>query len=68
MNKSRILQNLVPFVVIENNTAPYFYFGGGCLRDILHGKKPNDYDIFTTSLEDENKLIDILEDLFSRII
>jgi len=64
VNKNRILQNLVPFVeLLKNNDAPYFYFGGGCLRDILHGKKPNDYDIFTTSLEDANKLIDILEDL-----
>ncbi len=53
MNKNRILQNLVPFVeLLKHNNAPYFYFGGGCLRDILHGKKPNDYDIFTTSLED----------------
>ena len=64
MNKNRILQNLVPFVeLLKHNNAPYFYFGSGCLRDILHGKKPNDYDIFTTSLEDANKLIDILEDL-----
>ena len=35
MNKSRILQNLVPFVeLLRNNNAPYFYFGGGSLRDI----------------------------------
>ena len=64
MNKNRILQNLAPFVeLLKTKDAPYFYFGGGCLRDILHGKKPNDYDIFTTSLEDANKLINVLEDL-----
>ena len=64
VNKSRILQNLVPFVeLLKQNGAPYFYFAGGCLRDILLGKKPNDYDMFTTSSEDAEKLIDVLKSL-----
>ncbi len=64
MNKNRIQQNLLPFIeLLKQYDAPYFYFSGGCLRDILLGKKPNDYDIFTTSLEDAHKLIVILKDL-----
>ena len=53
MDKNRIQQNLLPFIeLLKQNGAPYFYFAGGCLRDILLGKKPNDYDMFTTSSED----------------
>ena len=64
MNKNRIQQNLLPFIeLLKKNDAPYFYFSGGCLRDILLGKKPNDYDMFTTSLEDVDKLVDILKTL-----
>ena len=64
LNKNRIQQNLLPFIeLLKQNDAPYFYFSGGCLRDILLGKKPNDYDMFTTSLEDVDKLVDILKTL-----
>ena len=46
MDKNRIQQNLLPFIeLLKQNGAPYFYFAGGCLRDILLGKKPNDYDL-----------------------
>ena len=64
MNKNRIQQNLLPFIeLLKQNGAPYFYFAGGCLRDILLGKKPNDYDMFTTSSEDAEKLIEVLKSL-----
>tara|TARA_R100000742_G_C4233030_1_gene54220 strand:+ start:77 stop:667 length:591 start_codon:yes stop_codon:yes gene_type:complete len=64
LNKSRILQTLEPFIeLLKQYDAPYFYFAGGCLRNTLLGKAPNDYDIFTTSLEDAHKLIVILKDL-----
>lgn len=61
MHKKRITQHLLPFIELLNSKdSPYFYFAGGCLRDILLGRRINDYDIFTTSEDDANKLMDIL--------
>ena len=61
MHKKRITQHLIPFIELLNSKdSPYFYFAGGCLRDILLGRRINDYDIFTTSEDDANKLMDIL--------
>jgi len=61
VNKKRITQHLIPFIELLNSKdSPYFYFAGGCLRDVLLGRRINDYDIFTTSKDDADKLMDIL--------
>ncbi len=57
MTDIKLLQTVKEIIKLLNDAGYEAYAVGGCVRDMLMGKNPNDYDITTNALPDEIKSV-----------